>query len=547
MARKSYTLYLAKPHINEFNDILSESAEGKLAHESTQVIDAADFGGGARLYVFVGHPSAPAWMHDLQTEFDVRETRTTSSCALLLFRTEERIFVVTFAHGWMYLNEARLEADFGLKVSLNALDENRLKRLERANLGDALRGVALSPFQRDFTSFGLDDALDLVRKISGSTRDGSAADVMTGARSLKVTGEFGLVDLPKMAAEALEFFESDAYHQTSFRIIDFVRPVTDRPLVVQLDDRAAEAIRNGEANFELGLPSTQYDEGVGYRFRGPRLRGYFPDLLLRNYVSALGARLPALTAQTLRDHRIAAVFEDGARPEQSWPIRTGLVGSIVQDGFRYAINEGEWYRVDEQFREAIERGFSDLIEDWDQDAPRPLRRIYDDRGNGSLESEAAYNAAICAERGYVLLDQRLIRLPDVQSAGFEACDALDIAGKRMIHVKRSSRRSSILSHFFKQGSNSGQQFKRFEAAWAALADLVEAHGSADDREALLAAQADEDRKWKIEFWIIDVPRRNGEFNIPFFSKISLRDEVQNLRAMNYDVCIRFIGMQAEPI
>jgi uncharacterized protein (TIGR04141 family) len=59
----------------------------------------------------------------------------------------------------MYLDEDNIEGDFGLRVAINALDDKKLKRLERANLGDALRGVALSPFQREFTSFGQDDAL----------------------------------------------------------------------------------------------------------------------------------------------------------------------------------------------------------------------------------------------------------------------------------------------------------------------------------------------------------------------------------------------------
>lgn len=546
MARKTYTIYLAKARITDFEDVLSESAEAKLRQPSTQVIEAPDFGDGAKLYVFVGFPSAPAWMTDLQSQFEVSETRTSSSCALLIFRTSERVFVVTFAHGWMYLDEACLEADFGLKVSLNALDENKLKRLERANLGDALRGVALSPFQRDFRSFGLDDALDLVRKISGSTREGGSTDMMTGARSLKVSGEISLTDLPEITADALEFFGSDEYESTSFRIIDFVRPVTDRPLISELDDLAANAIRNEQANFELGLPATQEDEGVGYKFRGPRLRGHHPDLLLRNYTSALGDRLPELTAQTLRDHKIAAVFEDGARPEQSWTIRTGLVGSVVHGGERYAINEGEWYRIEEQFRESIERAFNGLLVDWNGDEPDPLRRVYDERNNGTLQTEAEYNAELCSARGYVLLDQRLIRIPETPGTAFEACDALDIEGKRFIHVKRSSRRSSVLSHFFKQGSNSGQQFKRFEAAWTELAEEVERQAGTNARDALFAANEDE-RKWQIEFWIIDVPRADGNFNIPFFSKISLRDEVQNLQAMNYDIRIRFIGMEPERV
>jgi uncharacterized protein (TIGR04141 family) len=49
-----------------------------------------------------------------------------------------------------------------------------------------------------------------------------------------------------------------------------------------------------------------------------------------------------------------------------------------------------------------------------------------------------------------------------------------------------------------------------------------------------------DGPWSVEFWIVDKPRANGTFNIPFFSKISLKDEVTNLHAMDYKVTLRFI-------
>ena len=547
MSRKTYTLYLAKGNITEFDDLLTENATERLGHPNSQVLDPEGFGDRARLIVFSGNPVVPKWMTDLQTMFNVREHRSSSACSLLMFETESRVFIATFGHGWMYLKDSALEADFGLKVSLNALDESRLRRLERANLGDALRGVSLSPFHRDFRSFGTDDALDLIRKVSGSTREEASADVMAGAQSLKLSGEISLVDLPVLAQESLQFLTSNEYQRTAFQIIDFVRPITDPVLIEELDDLAATSIRMHESNFELGLPETSEDEGVGYKFVGPRLRGHYPDLTLHNYVSALGNRLDNVDRQTLRSHGVAAVYEDGVRPQRRWAIRSALVGSIVRGEKRYAINEGSWYGIDDQFRHSIEDSFSELVSDWENDQPGPLRRIYDNAGNGVFETEAEYNNKLCRDHGYVLMDRQLIRMPDTQAGGFEACDALDIVGKRFIHVKRSSRRSSVLSHFFKQGSNSGQQFKRFQAAWNDLAEKVEAIVDRQTKDALLEAIGDEARKWRVEYWIIDVPRQNGEFNIPFFSKISLRDEVRNLRAMDYEVCIRFIRMEPEHI
>jgi uncharacterized protein (TIGR04141 family) len=545
MAKKTITLHLAKPDVAAFEEVLSETARDRLARASTQIINAPDFADGARLFVFVGDSVIPGWVREIRLHFPLQgQIENSSSAAVLAFRKNERIFAATFAHGWMFLEEENVEGDFGLRVALNALDDKKLKRLERANLGDALRAVSQSPFQRDFSSFGLDDSLDLVRKLSGRTKTDTSADAMSGARSLKITGEYELDDLPEIAEEALEFYDSIAYRDSSFRIIDFVSPVTDRRLADHLDELAVQSIREERDEFELGLPINYEDDSVTYKFSGPRLRGTYPDLLLRNYVEALGPQIVDCNTQTIRDHRIVAVYDDNA-PARKWSIRSALVGSLTYAGGRYAINEGEWYRVDEAFKQSIEESFSEAFEEWEGPAPTPLRKIIID-GKNKYQSEASYNSEWAAASRYILLDTHEISIPGIRRSAFEACDLLDIEGKRFIHVKKSSRRSSVLSHFFKQGSNSAQQFRRFPAAWDQLCEVVEARTNAAQALRLREVMAD-DRSWKVQFVVADSPRANGQFNIPFFSKISLRDEAINLRAMGYEVGLRFIRLQPERI
>ncbi|WHU01022.1 TIGR04141 family sporadically distributed protein [Sphingomonas sp. NIBR02145] len=545
MTKKTLTLYLGKEDINSYEEVFTEESLLKIGRPTTQIVTDENFGDGARLYVFVGDEHVPTWLREVRGHFMVPGNISTSAAAgVLLFWSSGRLFASTFAHGWMYLDEHRFEGDFGLRAAINALDDTKLKRLERANLGDALRGVALSPFQRGLTSFGLDDALDLIRKISGRTRDDASAESMTGSRSLRVTGEFGLDDLPDLASDALDYYESDAYQQTQFAILDSVMPVADKQLSEDLDDLAADSIRAGETRFEFGLPIGFDDVAVSYKFAGPGMRGAHPDLLLRHYVASMGGRLADLTAQTLRDHRIIAKFDDDARPDAKWPVRTALVGSLVHENERYAINEGEWYRIEQGFKDAIEEGFSDLIEDWDEQ-PEPLRKIYNEDGDGHYESEADYNARLAQNPRYLLLDRALISIPGVDRSAFESCDILDIAGKRFIHIKKSSRRSSVLSHFFKQGANSARHFSMFEAAWVRLRELVVERAGEAAGEALDNARQNEEHPWKVEFFIADTPRENGDFNIPFFSKVSLRDEVRTLRAMRYETALRFINLQPD--
>src|SRR5580692_5724956 len=46
------------------------------------------------------------------------------------------------------------------------------------------------------------------------------------------------------------------------------------------------------------------------------------------------------------------------------------------------------------------------------------------------QSEESYTAEISQETGYLLLDQKLIHIDDVAGPGMEACDLLDIEGRR---------------------------------------------------------------------------------------------------------------------
>ena len=414
-----------------------------------------------------------------------------------------------------------------------------MKRLERSNLGDALHGVSQSPFQRDFNSFGMDDALDLVKKLSGAAQYQSGLDTVTGARSLKITGDYELDDVIGMSQDIIGLFASTAYRETEFRIIDSVRPITDGPLNSELFEIAVESIKANEDRFELGLPANSEAEGVSFRFSGPRLTRSYPDLLLRHYVEAMGDSIRGITTRTLGDHKIISEFDDD-RPNMIWPLKKALLGSVSRDEERYAINDGRWYRVDEAFRTSVEDSFADIVRAWDIQRPSPIRKIYDEDRNGRIEVEADYNTRIAEELGLVLLDQTEISIPEVIRSGFEPCDLLDVANRRFIHVKKNSRRSNILSHFFKQGSNSGQQFRKVPATWLRLIHIVREAGYEDEANILEDQIDNPGEGWTVEFWIADAPRRNGDFNIPFFSKISLRDEVIALRAMQYNVALRFI-------
>lgn len=549
MAKQTSTFYLAKERLDDFGDYLTENAKNNLATRTTQRIAIRDFADRAEVFVFKGPPSPPRWLRGLARAFpDVQTFDTFSGAGVLLFEKDDRVLAVTFSFGWMYLDDDKFASDFGILVAVNGLDQSKLRRLERTNLGDALRGAAQSAFQREFRSFGIEDALDLIQKISGATRDDIEADSMAGSRSLKITGEFDYEDIPELAADLLALYNSTAYQETEFKIIDSVKPISDGVKTRELNEVAADQIRNKQDSFELGLPSSVDAEGIAFKFHGPGLRNFFPDLLLRHYIVAMERKGKLLTvdADTLDSHSIEAILDDD-HPSIKWKIRKSLIGSINVKSERFAINEGKWFKIDDSFRRSVENDYFNTVTEWDDDQPTRIKTSYDSDGNGRLEREEDYNERLSRQYNYALLDKQEILVPSVSRSGFEPCDLLDIERKRFIHVKKSSRTSSILSHFFKQGSNSARQFKRIPAAWTQLVDKLRDTKQNDYAEKLVTVLEAGTAGWSIEYWIVDSPRSDGEFNIPFFSKISLRDERLDMMAMEYEVRLRFIRKEPEPL
>ena len=539
---KTYTLYLVKEGVEDFEDIFTQTARDRIKAGGATLRDTDRLGDKATVFIFENIPRPPNWLADVSAIFDgLPNIKNKSSCSLVVFRHSGRLFVTSFAHGWQYLDDTRIETDFGLKVAINSLDDGKLKRIDSSHLGEAMKGVSQSSFQRDLQSFGIDEALDLVRRITGRTEQDDFAHSLAGSTSLKITREMDISDLPEVAEEALNRFDADNYKKTAFHIIDKVRPILDRVVLAKLDAEAVEIIRNGKDNFELSMPGWSEDDVVWYGIFGPGLRGRFPDLLMAKYRDALGAKINLLDVDTIvSKHGILAEFNNDASSTKRWSIKKALIGSVVLKGGLYAISEGEWYRLDKQFKNDVDSFFQALIKGWDSPPKKIATKISVDGKKSGFESELEYNKRCANCYGQICLDQKILLVPSVPYGKFEVCDLLDIENKRLIHVKKSSRQSSVLSHFFKQGSNSARLLKLYPEAREAMVEKVRELGGDETARSLNAALGNAAAGWTVEFHIVDAPRADGSFTIPFFSRITLRDEARALRGMAFDVVMKFI-------
>lgn len=167
---KTYALYLSKESVTGFDDILTETAKDKIGQGEVEIRYSKIDGEDAVAYIFKSTQKDPTWLPDIKKVFNpVPEIKNKSSCAVVFFKASDRIFATPFAHGWQYIDEAKIESDFGLKVAINSVSDGKLRRVDRNHLGQAMKGVSQSSFKRDLSAFGIDEALDLIRRVSGGS------------------------------------------------------------------------------------------------------------------------------------------------------------------------------------------------------------------------------------------------------------------------------------------------------------------------------------------------------------------------------------------
>ena len=541
MAQKKFTLYLIKENITRIEDIFRENARARINGGDAIMMHNPAFAENATVFIFRNPPTRPKWVDEIATQFDVQEQIfNRSSSAVLCFRHATRLFAVTFGHAWLYLDPRAFVPDFGLRVALNAADDSKLKRLDVANLGEALKEVTQSASQRQLETFGFDEALELVRKVSGSIVDETFGSSLSGSNSLKIVKEMDFADIPELAARSLQYFQSTRYRNTPFRIVDNIAPELDAQLIEQLDEEAALSIAGDRREFELSLPEFTDEDVASFSFVGFRHRRSYPDLQVSHYIEMLGTNAQRLSSQQMKAHMVKADYIDSQKPPRQMNVHNALVGSVEVNGVRYAINEGKWYRVDTAFKRSIDRTFSDSVEEFDVEPPVIISTFSENGAKRYLQTEAQYNRRYANECGYVLMDQVLIDVPEVARSRFELCDLLDIERKRLIHVKMSGRKSSILSHFFKQGANSASLVKSVDAVWDNVLQRVNDDFGEDIADSLRDAIEDETRPWSVEFHIADAPMIDGSFNVPFFSRVTFREEKIRLQSRGFRVCVRFI-------
>ena len=441
-----------------------------------------------------------------------------SAAAVWLIRVQKRLFGITFGYGRALLAPGCSEEDFGLKVTLNCVDIDRVRSVDRVKL-DAIAQHSQIQASREASigDFGLDVEQDLLRAVTGKPLEPKLGLRLTGKDSLHVNVKVNLDGIAALLARYLAEYSKRTYRER-FPWVDQIHELQDPAKIEQLEKAIVQRLRNQDLeHIWLTIPEPiDWSRVSGFKYSGSRNAKLHEDIHFTSYFAEHGDT-DQIRIETLKYVSVLAISGDDGNVLYHWPLFRCIYAEIRSGGHTYLLNNGKWYRISQSFARTVEQSYKQL---------GTSRLVLPDYHDGS---ETEYNARVANEdRAHLaLMDTKLIEYPGMASK-VEFCD-LYSRSREIIHVKRYGG-SSVLSHLFAQGLVSGELFRRDEE----FRRMVNAKLPASHRLGASVGRIDASR-FEIVYAIVS--KSTKALNIPFFSKVNLRNADRRLKTFGYRVSL----------
>lgn len=520
---RSFSIYLLKPGYNATNALEDD--------HGLQPEMATNLPAGASLYILDSFPRQPWW----QDYFGItKNLNQESKGALVFLPVKGRCFALSFGHVYHHLKDMAYEYDFGLRVTLNALDPDRLISTDTLEPGAARRQRTQMPKEADLTYFDFDRDSNIIKSLTGKVRKEYKDLVrhVTGSSNLRISSDMQPDGLIATCEKLLDIYDKDDY-KTNFPNLQNIVPVKDPAVITQLDVKVIEAFRAQNIDLCLAVPDiVNYADNVYSQFvGGGRSASRYEDVDMQNYYDHLhgcGIDYKTVDLDTLKKHKLVLADENGTAKD-SYNIYRSLIFDVELAGGTYHLCDGDWYRVESDYMTKLQTFLDPCYED---QALIPYNH----------DTESAYNLTVAAVDNKFLCLDTASMAPSGQTQ-IEPCDLYTVSGSTGVfyHVKVSTR-SSQLSHLFSQGQTSVELLKSEIETRDKIKALIKGKLNGRSEAAYLAPI--DNGPYKIVYAIVSKKNKAEKSkNLPLFSRISLMRSIRTLKMMNVEAVYCFVEDQ----
>jgi len=520
-----FSIYLLKKSFDAENSI-KEDCLNRVKEVETNLPDSTKF-------LLSDTPAKQPWWKDY---FDIDQNITgKSNGAIVFYPLNRRVFALTFGHVIHNLKKECYEYDFGLKVTLNCVDPDKLKNIDTLQPITTTRQRTQRSISSTLTNLEFDRDSTILKSLTGQVYD-EYVDFFknaTGTSGLRIKSPVASWDLSDLLSKLLDLYGRETY-KTTFPDIQNIVPIKDPAIVEKLNEKLAIAVQNKEDTLVLGLPEfVDYSTASQYRYIGfgNSSKKTYDSVYLQDYFDELEEKDPELVASLdlsdLKKHQLQRLDENGYIVN-----RHSILDSLIFDTTLAETNEtfhyleGEWFQVSSDY-------VSRLNNDLSQHLKVPQLPDYSNCSEPEYNKQVAKNDA-----NFICLDSDLVKLPG--ESAFELCDLCRLDGQQvsMYHIKRSTR-SSSLSHLFNQGVNSIEFLLKVQES-VSDAMIEKIRSKRDNKTAEDYRFPLKERKVKVSFAIITKRYSPGADALPLFSRVTLRRSLQTLNLWNIEANFGFI-------
>jgi len=441
-----------------------------------------------------------------------------SSKGVLLVKAEhddqERIFAIVFGLGRHLLAESVMEDRFGLRVVLNCVVRDSLRSIDKTALGSVPKqSREQMSRESEASGFGIDIEQDLVSAVTGRSKDARLGKTISGRDALVVSVKVDKSDIRAWLPVCIELNESEAY-KAEFDWIDQIRDVRDPKKLDELNGWLIDRLNAGELDRIWMAPPTVVDwvDIKGFKYKGKVRGDLHPDMDVADLLADMpdeDVTLHALMARTV--YALSAKNDEVA---EHWSAYKCLYAEASIDNELFILNNGRWYKISENFTQRV-------LDDFEQTPESEIELPDYDHDN-----EGDYNEKVAANLdGAFCMDRKMISHGGGHST-IEFCDLLT-KDKKLVHVKHYSG-SAQLSHLFNQGVVSGELFVQDADFRHTVNGKLGGEHKLDD-----PAVKPNPEDYEVVFAIIS--KSDNPLDVPFFSKVSLRNARRRLLGYGYKV------------
>lgn len=477
------------------------------------------------------HTKRPSWVNDFfGSSLQENDNIFTSSAKGVFIVPIEKNgvttnFAVTFGVGRYLLKEGVTEERFGLKVVLNSVGSNSFRSINKTTLGSVPK-QSHEQMSRDVApaDFGIDIEQDLISSVTAKSKDDKFGKIITGRDSLSVSVKVDTSNIKEFLSHCLTRYKSNDYKK-DFEWIDQISEVRNKNIEDELTLTLVQSMNSGTMDkVWMAVPEViNWSEIKGFHYVRTPKSEIKEDLDIQDFISSLAGQ--TITIDILKHSYVFMISAQSDDSLGNWSVFRCMYAEITLKGKTYILNSGKWYEIANSFSEQVEKDFISIPES---------NLLFPEC---DVNDENSYNnIATTALTGSYCMDGKLI----MHGGGHSSVEFCDIytSDKKLVHVKKYAG-SGVFSHLFSQGVVSGELFASDDSFRVKVNAKLPAGLKIPNPR-----QRPNTPEYEIVYGVIS--NKTTPLNLPFFSKVSLRNARKRLQSYGYEVSLKKI-QQIEPV